>query len=44
MTEIRKEMASILRKLRKLGCENYELVRTIKEEQCVDLCKGVGAE
>lgn len=37
MTEIRKEMASILRKLRNLGYENYELVRTIKEEQCVDL-------
>ena len=37
MTEIRKEMASILRKLRNLGYGNYELVRTIKEEQCVDL-------
>lgn len=37
MTEIRKEMASILRKLRKLGYENYELVRTSKEVQCVDL-------
>ena len=37
MTEIRKEMASILRKLRNLGYENYELVRTSKEVQCVDL-------
>ena len=37
MTEIRKEMTSILRKLRKLGYENYELVRTSKEVQCVDL-------
>ena len=37
MTEIRKEMASILRKLRNLGYENYELVRTSKEAQCVDL-------
>ena len=37
MTEIRKETASILRKLRNLGYENYELVRTSKEEQCVDL-------
>ena len=37
MTEIRKEMASILRKLRKLGYENYELVRTSKEVQCCDL-------
>lgn len=37
MTEIRKEVASILRKLRKLGYENYELVRTSKEVQCVDL-------
>lgn len=36
MTEIRKEMASILRKLRNLGYENYELVRTSKEVQCVD--------
>ena len=37
MTEIRKEMASILSKLRNLGYENYELVRTSKEVQCVDL-------
>lgn len=37
MTEIRKEMASILRNLRSLGYENYELVRTSKEVQCVDL-------
>ena len=37
MTEIRKEMASILRKLRNLGYENYELVRTSKEVQCCDL-------
>ena len=37
MTEIRKEMAAILLKLRKLGYENYELVRTSKEVQCVDL-------
>lgn len=37
MNEIRKEMASILRKLRKLGYENYELVRTSKEVQCCDL-------
>ena len=37
MTEIRKETASILRKLRNLGYENYELVRTSKEVQCVDL-------
>ena len=37
MTEIRKEMALILRKLRNLGYENYELVRTSKEVQCVDL-------
>ena len=37
MTEIRKEMASILRKLRNLGYENYELVRTSKEVQGVDL-------
>ena len=37
MTEIRKEMSSILRKLRNLGYENYELVRTSKEVQCVDL-------
>lgn len=37
MTEIRKEMASILRKLRSLGYENYELVRTSKDVQCTDL-------
>ena len=37
MTEIRKEVASILLKLRNLGYENYELVRTSKEVQCVDL-------
>ena len=37
MTEIRKEVASLLRKLRSLGYENYELVRTSKEEQCTDL-------
>ena len=37
MTEIRKEIASILRKLRSLGYENYELARTSKEEQCTDL-------
>ena len=37
MTEIRKEVTSILRKLRKLGYENYELVRTSKEVQCCDL-------
>ena len=37
MTEIRKEMASMLRNLRSLGYENYELVRTSKEVQCVDL-------
>ena len=37
MTEIRKEIASMLRKLRSLGCENYELVRTNKEVQCFDL-------
>ena len=37
MTEIRKEMASILRKLRSLGYENYELMRTSKDVQCTDL-------
>ena len=37
MTEIRKEIASILLKLRNLGYENYELVRTSKEVQCCDL-------
>ena len=37
MTEIRKEMASILRKLRNLGYEDYELARTSKDVQCVDL-------
>ena len=37
MTEIRKEMASLLRKLRSLGYEYYELVRTSKEVQCTDL-------
>ena len=37
MTEIRKEIASILRKLRNLGYENYEIVRTKKEVQCFDL-------
>mgnify|MGYP003409993548 FL=1 len=37
MTEIRKEVTSLLRKLRGLGYENYELVRTSKEAQCVDL-------
>lgn len=37
MTEIKKEIASILRKLRSLGYENYELVRTSKEVQCTDL-------
>ena len=37
MTEIRKEIASILRKLRNLGYEHYEIVRTSKEVQCVDL-------
>lgn len=36
MTEIRKEISSILRKLRSLGYENYELVRTSKEDQCTD--------
>ena len=37
MTEIRKEVTSLLRKLRGLGYENYELVRTSKEVQCADL-------
>ena len=37
MTEIRKEVASMLCKLRSLGYEHYELVRTSKEVQCVDL-------
>src|SRR5574344_2230455 len=37
MTEIRKEIASILRKLRNLGYENYEIVRTEKEVQCADI-------
>ena len=37
MTEIRKEIASILLKLRNLGYENYELVRTSKEVQYCDL-------
>lgn len=37
MTEIRKEMASILRKLRNLGYENYEIMRTSKVVQCTDL-------
>ena len=37
MTEIRKEMASMLRNLRSLGYEHYELVRTSKEVQCCDL-------
>ena len=37
MTEIRKEIASILRKLRNLGYEHYEIVRTKKEVQCFDL-------
>ena len=36
MTEIRKEMASMLRELRSLGYENYELMRTSKGVQCVD--------
>ena len=36
MTEIRKEIASILRKLRNLGYEHYEIVRTKKEVQCFD--------
>ena len=37
MTEIRKEIASILRKLRNLGYEHYEIVRTKKEVMCDDL-------
>ena len=37
MTEIRKEIASILRKLRSLGYEHYEIVRPKKEVQCFDL-------
>lgn len=37
MTEIRKEIASILRKLRNLGYEPYEIKRTKKEVQCDDL-------
>ena len=37
MTEIRKEIASLLRKLRNLGYENYEIVRTKKEVMCDDL-------
>ena len=37
MTEIRKEIASLLRNLRSLGHENYELARTSKEVQCTDL-------
>ena len=37
MTEIRKEIASILRKLRKLGYEHYEIVRPKKEVWCDDL-------
>lgn len=37
MTEIRKEIASILRKLRNLDYEHYEIVRPKKEVQCADL-------
>ena len=37
MTEIRKEIASILRKLRSLGYEHYDIVRPKKEVQCFDL-------
>lgn len=37
MTEIRKEIASILRKLRNLGYEHYEIVRPSKEVWCDDL-------
>lgn len=37
MTEIRKEIASILRKLRNLGYDHYEIVRTKKEVQCTDI-------